>query len=162
MISIKRADSANLSDIFNLANKIWQDTYVQNIGQDQVDYMLYLFYSEKALKEKLEMGHDIFTIHYNGNFSGYFHLEHRPTDIFIHKLYIDTSLQHKGLGTWTINHLKSEISSTQKELRLHVNRKNYKAINFYFKNGFTIEGYDDFDIGNGYYMNDFIMSYTKK
>jgi hypothetical protein len=40
---------------------------------------------------------------------------------------------------------------------LTVNRKNYKAINFYFKNGFTIKEIADFDIGNGFFMNDFIM-----
>jgi hypothetical protein len=34
---------------------------------------------------------------------------------------------------------------------------NYKAINFYFKNGFTIEKVADFDIGDGYFMNDFVM-----
>ncbi len=162
MLSIKRADTANLRDIFNLAHKIWQDTYVQNIGQTQVDYMLQLFYSEPALKEKLEKGHDIFTVYNNDDFIGYLHLEQRSTDIFIHKFYIDTSSQHKGVGSWAMNHLKSEINTPNKFLRLHVNRKNFKAINFYFKNGFIIEGYDDFDIGNGYYMNDFIMSYTKK
>jgi ribosomal protein S18 acetylase RimI-like enzyme len=43
------------------------------------------------------------------------------------------------------------------ELRLQVNRQNYKAINFYFRNGFIIESIADFDIGDGYFMNDFIM-----
>jgi diamine N-acetyltransferase len=43
------------------------------------------------------------------------------------------------------------------ELRLTVNRKNFKAINFYFKNGFIIESVKDFDIGNGYLMEDFVM-----
>ena len=38
-----------------------------------------------------------------------------------------------------------------------VNRMNYKAVNFYFKSGFTIEKVADFDIGDGYFMNDFVM-----
>ena len=44
-------------------------------------------------------------------------------------------------------------------LRLTVNRQNYKSINFYFKNGFVIEKTADFDIGSGYFMNDFVMVY---
>ncbi|MBK7966419.1 MAG: hypothetical protein IPK10_14825 [Bacteroidetes bacterium] len=40
-----------------------------------------------------------------------------------------------------------------------VNRTNLKAINFYFKKGFTIEEVKDFDIGNNYFMNDFVMLY---
>jgi len=42
-------------------------------------------------------------------------------------------------------------------LRLQVNRQNYKAVNFYFKMGFIIESVGDFDIGGGYFMNDFVM-----
>jgi ribosomal protein S18 acetylase RimI-like enzyme len=42
-------------------------------------------------------------------------------------------------------------------MRLQVNRKNVKAINFYFKNGFVIEDAKDFDIGSGYFMKDFVM-----
>jgi RimJ/RimL family protein N-acetyltransferase len=42
-------------------------------------------------------------------------------------------------------------------IKLTVNRQNFKSINFYFKNGFKIEKVEDFDIGNGYWMNDFIM-----
>ena len=32
------------------------------------------------------------------------------------------------------------------------------AINFYKKNGFQIIREEDVDIGNGYYMNDYVMS----
>ena len=45
------------------------------------------------------------------------------------------------------------------KLTLTVNRQNYKAINFYFKLGFKIQTVADFDIGNGYVMNDFVMFY---
>jgi ribosomal protein S18 acetylase RimI-like enzyme len=44
-----------------------------------------------------------------------------------------------------------------KTIRLTVNRQNFKSINFYFKLGFKIEKVADFDIGNGYFMNDFVM-----
>jgi ribosomal protein S18 acetylase RimI-like enzyme len=40
---------------------------------------------------------------------------------------------------------------------LTVNRQNFKAINFYFKNGFVIDEVADFEIGNGFVMNDFVM-----
>jgi hypothetical protein len=35
---------------------------------------------------------------------------------------------------------------------------NYKAINFYFKNGFVIESLLDLNIGEGFQMNDFVMT----
>jgi ribosomal protein S18 acetylase RimI-like enzyme len=44
-----------------------------------------------------------------------------------------------------------------RSITLTVNRQNYKAINFYFKNGFTIDHIANFDIGKGYVMEDFVM-----
>jgi ribosomal protein S18 acetylase RimI-like enzyme len=46
----------------------------------------------------------------------------------------------------------------QKTIELQVNRHN-KAKDFYTKIGFTIKEEKDFDIGNGYFMNDYVMEY---
>ncbi|MBK9319647.1 MAG: GNAT family N-acetyltransferase [Bacteroidetes bacterium] len=75
---------------------------------------------------------------------------------FLHKLYVDTGYHQKGMGRYLLNEVFDKIP-TIKTLRLTVNRKNYTAINFYFKMGFIIEEVKDFDIGNGYEMNDFVM-----
>ena len=42
------------------------------------------------------------------------------------------------------------------ELQLQVNRNN-NAKDFYLKQGFTILYEADFEIGNGYFMNDYVM-----
>ena len=47
------------------------------------------------------------------------------------------------------------------QLELNVNRKN-KAINFYKKYGFTILKEEDIDIGEGYFMNDYVMGMEVK
>ena len=69
--------------------------------------------------------------------------------------------QRKSLGTAVMQEIENEIKVTQEvnnyKIRLTVNRQNFKAINFYFKNGFTIESVEDFDIGESYLMNDFVM-----
>lgn len=161
MIEIKKATPGDLQALSDLARKIWQDTYVHNIGQEQVDYMLALFYSPSVLSEKIKTGHEIYSIFSDKILIGYIHLESRVNDYFIHKFYIDTSLQHKGIGSFTMAFILQKLTIEKKPLRLHVNRKNFKAINFYFKNGFTIEDYADFDIGQGYFMNDFIMLYKE-
>ncbi|MGZ8545109.1 MAG: GNAT family N-acetyltransferase, partial [Flavisolibacter sp.] len=41
-------------------------------------------------------------------------------------------------------------------LRLNVNRNN-SARSFYEKLGFEMIGEEDIDIGNGYFMNDYVM-----
>jgi len=75
-------------------------------------------------------------------------------------LYIDTREQRRGLGRaiWEALLL---LLTDMRAMRLQVNRQNYKAINFYFKVGFVIERVADFDIGDGYFMNDFVMLYQR-
>lgn len=80
--------------------------------------------------------------------------------LFLNKLYIDTREQGRGLGQAIWQNVLLLLSDLR-EMRLQVNRQNYKAINFYFKVGFVIERVADFDIGDGYFMNDFVMLYRR-
>ncbi|MBK6985390.1 MAG: GNAT family N-acetyltransferase [Bacteroidetes bacterium] len=73
----------------------------------------------------------------------------------MHKFYIDQQKSNAGIGTEVLNLLIQQINP--KSLMLTVNRQNFKSINFYFKNGFKIDRVEDFDIGDGYEMNDFVM-----
>ena len=68
----------------------------------------------------------------------------------------DGDQHRKGIGSEIFNAILV-LMDQPKTITLTVNRKNIKAINFYFKIGFTIKSAEDFDIGNGYYMNDFVM-----
>ena len=69
---------------------------------------------------------------------------------------MEVAEQAKGIGTKLLNHILQTLKNA-KTIELTVNRQNYKAINFYFKNGFVIKEVADFDIGNNYFMNDFVM-----
>jgi hypothetical protein len=76
----------------------------------------------------------------------------------MNKFYIQTKGQNKGAGSEVFK--QWEAKTNPKEVALQVNRRNYKSINFYFKNGFVIKEVADFDIGQGYSMDDFIMVKT--
>ena len=75
---------------------------------------------------------------------------------WLHKFYVDVSNHRSGIGQRFFYYIL-EQSAPKHPLRLQVNRQNYKAVNFYFKMGFIIESVGDFDIGGGYFMNDFVM-----
>lgn len=154
---LARATETDLSFISDLAREIWQATYVENLGQEQVDYMLELFYSNDAMRKSMGRGHNFYIIAFEGKQIGYLDLEQKSDHLFIHKFYIDTRIQKKGLGTDVMKEIMSELAAEGEKLKLHVNRRNFKAVNFYFKNGFVIESLGDFDIGGGYFMRDFVM-----
>ena len=152
----------NISAIQALARVIWNDHYPSIIGQDQVDYMLNRFYSHGAMLEQMQHGQQFSLVMLDGVAVGFVAIEQRGEgSYFLNKFYIDTHCQRRGVGRGVWELLLTNLTSLC-EMRLQVNRQNHKAINFYFKMGFVIEQVADFDIGDGYFMNDFVMLYQRK
>jgi RimJ/RimL family protein N-acetyltransferase len=157
MIHLKVAEEKDLTTISKLAKVIWNDHYVPFIGQQQVDYMLSKIYNHKSLIEQLNQQKHVFYLIEKDNIDvGFLSVSSQnKCDYFLHKFYIDQQKSNAGIATNVLNLLIQLINS--KSLTLTVNRQNFKSINFYFKNGFKIDRVEDFDIGDGYEMNDFVM-----
>lgn len=139
----------------DMARIIWPKAYGHIISAQQIDYMIDRFYGEQKIREVLSSGHDVQFIETRQEKIGYIHVESRSSEYFIHKFYLLPDTQHMGYGSHVIGLLENVYKG--KPFRLQVNRFNILAINFYFKNGFHIESAQDFDIGEGFYMNDYIM-----
>jgi ribosomal protein S18 acetylase RimI-like enzyme len=75
----------------------------------------------------------------------------------LHKIYVDPSLHGKGIGKSMLQFIMHEMSLKEVNyLELNVNRQN-TAIGFYKKLGFNIIAEEDISIGNGFFMNDYVM-----
>lgn len=159
-IQLIPATTSDISIINALATEIWNDYYVPFIGQKQVDYMLNKMYNAESLIEQMEIkNHKFFLIKNNSDSIGFVSVSNEmKNDWFLNKFYVQQNLSAKGVGTETFNTLKQII--LPEKVTLTVNRQNYKSINFYFKIGFKIKSVADFDIGDGYFMNDFIMEWV--
>lgn len=122
--------------------------------------MLAKLYSPEALTLQMQQGQQFYLVQSEEEPCGFIAVSRQGEDgCFLNKFYIKTSDQRKGLGGEIFTLLLS-LYPEMKTMRLQVNRQNYKAINFYFKMGFIIEKVADFDIGDGYFMNDFVMLKT--
>jgi len=76
----------------------------------------------------------------------------------LQKLYILPTTQGSGIGKLLLQTVIDQVKSAgAQQLILNVNRQN-KAIGFYTKMGFQILKEEDNDIGNGYFMNDYVMA----
>ena len=64
-MTIRKAYPADIPLIRDMAYKIWPQTYGSILSQEQLDYMLNLLYSEKALHEQME-GNIEFILVYDG------------------------------------------------------------------------------------------------
>jgi len=162
-MTIRKAYAADIPLIRDMAYKIWPQTYGSILSQEQLDYMLTLLYSDKALHEQIE-GNIEFVIAYDGvhpvGFASFGLTE--PSVFKLHKIYVLPSQQGKGTGRFIIEQLmKAMKAKGAASLQLNVNRQN-NAKSFYEKLGFVVMREEDVDIGNGYYMNDYVMEKSLK
>jgi ribosomal protein S18 acetylase RimI-like enzyme len=162
MLKLKMAGLADAKAIALLAEHIWRIHYPSIIGSEQVEYMLSTMHNPAQVAEQMEKGISFAYILNGEEVIGYIATSF-PADgeLFIHKFYIDPLLQGKGIGKKVFEEIL-DLNPQEKTIRLTVNRMNYKSINFYYKLGFVIEEVKDFDIGGGYFMNDFIMKYSRQ
>ena len=118
--------------------------------------MLLHRYSSKVIAEGMKDGEEYFLVYDSDVPVGYSSIEWKDGFYYLHKFYLDVAKHRSGIGKELFDYVLSQIDST-KPIKLQVNRTNCKAINFYFKVGFIIQSVGDFDIGGGYFMNDFVM-----
>jgi ribosomal protein S18 acetylase RimI-like enzyme len=154
---IRPALKNDLSLIQEMANTIWYAYYPPIIGHEQVAYMLDKFYSLQSLENQMESEkHLFYIVEINHNHIGFVSIKQEiDGSFFIPKFYISQEFAGKGIGKMVFDLLIQKHNPTS--LRLTVNRQNFKAINFYFKLGFSIEKVENFAIGNGFVMEDFVM-----
>ena len=161
-IQLHKAQTQDIPLITSLASKIWKSFYPTIITDEQIVYMLEKFYSTSSLEEQMNDGQDFYFINSDGISVGYLSVDHQiQGGYFLNKFYIDTNEHRKNIGENSFL-LLLDLLPDMNTIRLTVNRSNFKSINFYFKLGFIIEEVKDFDIGNNYFMNDFIMIYKKR
>jgi ribosomal protein S18 acetylase RimI-like enzyme len=158
MLKIKNASIADIPLIRELTYKVWPQTYSSIISQQQIDYMLELMYSEASLQKQMDDGSQFIIVCDDAEPVGFASFQEiNPTTWKLHKIYILATQQGKGTGKFVIDLIIKKIQQQgATTLQLQVNRHN-KARSFYEKIGFTVIEEADFDIGNGYFMNDYVM-----
>jgi len=157
---IRTAGKGDIAAIEQMARRIWPATYSNILTPAQLNYMLDYFYNPESLEKQMtELYHRFIIGLLNEEPVAFasWSLIDSPGIYKLHKLYVDTGTQGKGIGKELVDHIEDKLRSEKAAaLRLNVNRHN-KARHFYEKLGFIIVGQEDVDIGNGVYQMDYIM-----
>jgi GNAT superfamily N-acetyltransferase len=155
---IRKGSPSDAILIRDMAHKIWPQTYNRILSKEQLNYMLDLFYSEQTLKKEMEQGVEFIIVDDGPDTIGFASFSKiQPAVCKLHKIYVLPSQQGKGTGRFIID----EVIKTTKQkgattLQLNVNRHNNAKL-FYEKLGFIVIREEDIDIGNGFFMNDYVM-----
>ena len=159
MFEIKKAGTDDIPLIRELTFRVWPQTYASILSQEQIDYMLEMMYSAGSLQKQITQDGCRFIIVYeDGNPVGFAsYNEEEPQRWKLNKIYILQNQQGKGTGKYVINYIIDEIKKqTATSLFLQVNQYN-NAKTFYERLGFKEVDFINLDIGNGFFMNDYIM-----
>jgi len=159
MFQIKKAGIDEIALIRELTFRVWPQTYASIITQEQIDYMLEMMYSTSSLEKQMtEQGCQFIIVFEDGNPVGFAsYNEEEPKRWKLNKIYILQNQQGKGTGKYVINYIIDEIKKqSASSLFLQVNRNN-NAKAFYERLGFDEVDLINLDIGNGFFMNDYIM-----
>ncbi len=145
-----------------MAVEVWNDSFVDMIGQAQVDYMLDLYQSEKAMTEQIASGYEYYHFTLGETVIGYFAIrEEDDNTLFLSKLYLKNDYQGNGYARQAFEYIK-EIGKKNGNtlIWLTTNKRNFKAITVYNKFGMRIIRSQETDIGNDFIMDDYVFGYA--
>ena len=161
MIVIEKNKDDNFSEIRAIADEVWPIAYGSILSEEQLEYMMEMMYSLESLQSQVNSKkHHFILAKENDVTLGFASYEFNYSETIktkIHKIYILSSQQGKGIGRKLIYFIEKEAKKHhQKAMLLNVNKYNV-AKDFYKKIGFTIDHEEVIDIGNGYVMDDYVM-----
>ena len=160
MISIQKNTDEDFTSIRAIAAEVWPIAYGTILSQEQLDYMMEMMYSVLSLQKQAAFNKHFILSFDDGipvGFASYEFDYDGTSKTKIHKIYILSNQQRKGIGRVLIDYITNEArQNSQEALLLNVN-KNNAAQHFYKKLGFAILHEEILDIGNGYVMDDFVM-----
>ena len=149
-------DDKEISEMSKMATAILRDYYDPIIGKAQNDYMLGLFQSEDAIRDQLSHGYRYYFVRENDTNLGFFAFYPREDVLYLSKLYLYKEQRGKGYSRQILEMLKAQAKELDlNRIELNVNKNNPTKY-IYERLGFTVAREEKNDIGNGFYMDDYV------
>jgi ribosomal protein S18 acetylase RimI-like enzyme len=152
----------DVSAIAQLAREIWYLHYPGIITVSQIDYMLEQRYQPAAIASQIKTNEAWWDkIAVGSTLAGFAGYEPAAdsASVKLDKLYVHPRVQGRGFGYALVRHVEARSRERGfSRLYLQVNKGNTASIAFYRRAGFAVTEKVVVDIGNGYVMDDFVMS----
>ena len=143
-----------------VADDIWHEYFTPILGTAQVDYMLEKFLSPDALIEQINNGYEYFVFSYEYTFAGFAGIKEEDGKLFLSKLYVHKDFRGKKIGSYMFSKFIEICKMRElKSIWLTCNRNNTDTLSIYEHLGFQKIREEKADIGNGFYIDDFILEY---
>jgi ribosomal protein S18 acetylase RimI-like enzyme len=155
-----RLRDAEVESLIELAGAVWRKHYPGIITAEQIEYMLAQRYKAPLIRQLLARGDLWLAARAGDELVGFAHGHPlQDGDYKLDKLYVHNDWQRHGIGGRLIDEMTRHARDHgAARLLLRVNRQNQKAIGAYLKHGFQVATLIVEDIGNGFIMDDYVMT----
>ena len=146
-----------------LAAEIWNQHFISILSQEQRDYMVSEFQSEKALHDQIDKeGYSYYFCAADGKRIGYFGICPKDDNtMFLSKIYMKKSYRGNGYASKGFEFIKEQAKAHGcSKVWLTVNRHNEDSIAVYEHWGMKCDGVKTTEIGKGFIMDDYVYSYS--
>jgi len=159
-VSVRAGETEKIKRLSSLASRIVKEHYDPILGPVQNDYMIEKFQSVKAITSQLDDVYHYWIVTEGEEELGFIGLYPREEDLYLSKLYLSKEFRGRGIGKAMMDFVIDRARTYGlKKVTLNVNRYNDHSIAFYESYGFKRIREEDNDIGNGYFMNDYVYEY---
>lgn len=162
MVNIIPAETdRDIQTIAETAEEIWHQHFTPIIGKAQVDYMVDKFQSYPAITSQIrEEGYEYFILQSENGPCGYMGIHEEADALFLSKLYIRREYRGQHLATKGFRFLTGLCKERGlKKIWLTCNKHNDNTLKIYDHLGFQITDEQAADIGSGFVMDDYILTY---
>ena len=160
-IIVQKVAQSDIPKLAEVASGIWHEYFTPIIGTQQVEYMVEKFQSVNGITNQLDNGYEYYFAIYDDEIAGYFGVQPQEDTLFLSKLYLKEEFRGKGISSEMLAYIKNIANREKKtKITLTVNRHNNHTIEIYKHFGFEILKEQKADIGNGFYMDDYVMCLT--
>lgn len=158
-VSIDPTDEKGIEVLSSVATDIVGEYYEPLLGSAQNEYMLRMFQSVEAIREQMAQGYTYWLCDIEGRHVGFVGVCMHGDVTYLSKLYLHKSERGKGYGRAMMRLvIDFALSKGSNGVELNVNKHN-PTITIYEKMGFRRIRSEKNDIGNGYYMDDYVYRY---
>jgi len=154
---IKTAILSDAAFLATLADEIWKEHYYPITGKEHVDYLLETLQSEQVIAADIASGAAVYYFMcLDSVIAGYCAVNIEEKAVRLSKLYVKKEYRQMGLSRAMVDYIKKQYAAKE-YIHLIVNKRNEQSIAAYKHLGFEIVGATVIDVGNGHFMDDYVM-----
>lgn len=157
-IRLEAGDDQRIAEMSAMATEIVREHFDPIIGSAQNDYMIAKFQTVQAISSQLDHGYRYYFVKNEGKIIGFLAFYPRNDVMYLSKFYLYKSERGRGYSRGMLDFVRRAAKDEHlRAIELNVNRNN-SAIYAYEKLGFTVIREEKNDIGQGYFMDDYVYS----